>query len=443
MKLLLARRDPLPVPRQPAPAKGTWARRHSLLQDGAAATRPVPLTVLFVHQSADLYGSDRVLLEAATALQDAGGHAIVAVPEDGPLVAELRRRGIETAVLPGQLLKLQRATLTPRGLLALAGALPKALAALDACVAGRPVHLVQSNTLAVLAGVAWAAWRAVPHLWHVHEIVERPRVMAWAFPWLLRVAAGQVVCNSRATCHWLVSAQPRLAGRTQVVLNGVPDLQLLAAAAAPRVADLQQAFRPPGTHVAIGLVGRINRMKGHQLLLDAAERLHHQGIRHFSLVFAGSPPAGQPQWQEALQQRIAASPLAGRVLCLGFVPDMAPVYAALDIVCVPSTEAESFGLVATEAMSAGRPVVAAATGGLPEIVSHGHTGLLHAPGDADALAQALALLLADPARCQVLGAAGRLRFEAVFRHGVMHRQLLQCQQRCAGPASPQLNRPVC
>lgn len=442
MKLLLAQRHRLRVTDKPTAVAGAWARGSAPLHDGAAPTRPPPLTVLFVHQSADLYGSDRVLLEAATALQEAGGHAIVAVPEDGPLVAALRRRGIETAVLPGCLLKLQRATLTPRGVLTLLGALPQAVAALDACVAGRPVHLVQSNTLAVLGGVAFAAWRAVPHLWHVHEIVEQPRFLAWAFPRLLRAVAGQVVCNSQATRLWLVGAQPRLAGRTQVVLNGVPDLQQLAAAAAPHVASLHHTFRPPGTQVAIGLVGRINRMKGHQLLLDAAERLQQQGITHFSLVFVGSPPAGQAQWQDALQRRIASSPLAGRVQCLGFVPDMAPVYAALDIVCVPSTEAESFGLVATEAMSAGRPVVAAAIGGLPEIVAHGHTGLLFAPGDAHALADALALLLADPARCQRMGAAGRLRYEAAFRHGVMHRQMLHCQQRCAGPASPQLVLPA-
>lgn len=218
---------------------------------------------LLVHQSADLYGSDRVLLDAACALRAAGGHAIVAVPEHGPLVDELRRRGIETSVLPGRLLKLQRASLTPRGLLALLVGFRKAMAALDYGVAGRPVHLVQSNTLAVLAGVAWARLRAVPHrLWHVHEIVERPLFMAHAFAWLLRLAGGQVVCNSQATSQWLVQAQPRLARRLRAALNGVPDTRPLSAAQALCAAGWRQAFRPAPGHLAIGLVGRINPHEG-------------------------------------------------------------------------------------------------------------------------------------------------------------------------------------
>ncbi len=434
MKLALSRRVH-------GAALGPGEQAPGACAGGVVAPPVVPFTVLFVHQSADLYGSDRVLLDAACALRAAGGHAIVAVPEHGPLVDELRRRGIETSVLPGRLLKLQRASLTPRGLLALLVGFRKAMAALDHCVAGRPVHLVQSNTLAVLAGVAWARLRAVPHLWHVHEIVERPLFMAHAFAWLLRLAGGQVVCNSQATSQWLVQAQPRLARRLRVVLNGVPDTRPLSAAQALCAAGWRQAFRPAPGHLAIGLVGRINRMKGHSLLLDAAELLQRQGLTQFSLVFVGSAPAGQPQWQQALQQRIAASPLAPRVQSLGFVPDMAPVYAALDIVCVPSVEPESFGLVAAEAMCAGLPVVAAASGGLPEIVQHGRTGLLHTPGDAQALAAALRMLLVHPAQVQALGAAGRLRYEQHFRHGLMHRQLLECLQRCAGSGSPRLVLP--
>ena len=68
-----------------------------------------------------------------------------------------------------------------------------------------------------------------------------------------------------------------------------------------------------------------------------------------------------------------------------------------EIVVVPSL-GEGFGMVALEAMERGRPVVASAVGGLPEIVDDGRTGLLVPPGDADALAEAIVELAARPGR---------------------------------------------
>ena len=188
--------------------------------------------------------------------------------------------------------------------------------------------------------------------------------------------------------------------------------------------SLRQLFRPHGAQLAVGLVGRINRMKGHHLLLDAAELLWERGLHGFSLVFVGSPPTGQDSVLTQLQTRIAVSPLRDRVVLQGYMEQVAPAYAALDIVCVPSTEAEAFGLVAVEAMAAGRPVVAARIGGLPEVVVDGETGLLHPPGDAKALADRLQELLADPQRRRDLGLAGRARFEREFTVAAMTTRML-------------------
>ncbi len=380
--------------------------------------------VLFVHQSSDLYGSDRVLLEIAHALRQAGGEPIVVLPGGGPLVAALRDRGIETwAVDAAHVLKLTRSAMTPAGLWRLLGAAPRCLHTLDTCVAGRRVDWVHSNTLAVLGGAWWAARRRVPHVWHVHEIVQQPPLMAQAFPRLVRAGADAVVCNSHATQRWLVGTQQALATRTRVIWNGVRD-------PAPRrgddaeVAALRQRFRPGGARLAVGLVGRINRMKGHEQLLAAAERLQALGVEPFSVVFIGSPPPGQDVHLQRLRDRVRHSPMAARVLLQDFMPDLAAAYEALDIVCVPSTEAEAFGLIAVEAMAAARPVIASRVGGLPEVVVDGHTGYLHDSGDPAALAQRLAALLADEQRRLAFGRAGRLRYESEFQLKAMTRQWL-------------------
>ena len=391
------------------------------------SSAPSPGRVLFVHQSSDLYGSDRVLLDIAQAVAQAGGEAIVALPGAGPLPQALRAVGIEVhALTDAQVLKLSRASMTAGGALRLVAAAPAALAALDRCVGARRIDLVHSNTRAVLGGALWARRHGVRHLWHVHEIVERPRLAARAFPWLLRWLADDVVCNSHATRRWLTESQPALAARSKVVWNGVDPTALLHvdAAGAAALQALREHFRPAGARLAIGLVGRINRMKGHALLLDASERLLTLGFKGFSIVFVGSPPLGQEHFLTQLQERIAISPLRDRVVVKPYMEYVAQAFAALDIVCVPSTEAEAFGLVAVEAMAAGRPVVAARIGGLPEVVIDGSTGSLHAPGDAEALAARLRILLDDPQLRHDFGLAGRARFQLEFTVGAMTARML-------------------
>lgn len=86
---------------------------------------------------------------------------------------------------------------------------------------------------------------------------------------------------------------------------------------------------------------------------------------------------------------------------------------ALDIL-VLSSHQEGLGLAVLEAMACGIPVVASNTGGLPEAVIHGRTGLLFAPGSADDLAASLTLLFEDENRAKAMGAAGRERVLEVF-----------------------------
>ena len=385
--------------------------------------------IAFFHQSSDMYGSDKILLYLAEGVQQMGGHAVVLLPDTGPLTQELGARGIEFHTLP--ILKVTRARFSLRGVLDLAREIRVAMPAYDNVFGTRQVDLVHSNTIAVLGGALWARRRRIPHLWHVHEIIEHPWVAARIFPLLLKVFADHVVCNSQATYQWLYGAQASLKQKMSVIWNGVhAPVQMDNGV----VEEMRQRFRPGGSRLAIGLVGRINRWKGHQLLMDAVDILHGRGVGDFSLVFMGSPPAGQESFEIELRQRIARSPMRDRVLVQGFSSEVWPAYAALDVVCVPSTEPEPFGLVAVEAMAVGKPVLAARFGGLTEIVVEGTTGLTFTPRDANALADALEKLLLDDALRTRLGCAGKERFDAEFsvdrmteRFGVTYAEMMAKQ----------------
>jgi len=365
--------------------------------------------IAFFHQSSDLYGSDRILLQLAEGVQKAGGKAVVLLPDSGPLTEEFSARGIEFHTLP--MLKLSRARFTFGGLFDLACEMMSALPAYDRVFGNRHVDLVHSNTIAVLGGALWACRRRIPLLWHVHEIIEHPWIAARIFPRLIRAMADHVVCNSNATCEWLLSVQPSLTKKTSVIWNGVQAPIYFDDVV---VMDQRKAFRPGGVSLALGLVGRINRLKGHSLLMDAVDLLHDKGVVGFSVVFVGSPPRGQEVHLTQLKERIDRSPKREYVVLQGFSTDVWPTYAALDIVCVPSTEPESFGLVAAEAMAVGRPVVASRLGALCEVVVDGYTGFTFDPRDPNALAAALEKLLSDGALRSSMGGAGKERIDAEF-----------------------------
>jgi hypothetical protein len=111
--------------------------------------------VLMVHGSSDLYGSDRVLLELASALYRLGYYfPIVLLPTRGPLFDALCERGIEVHVAP--VLKISRVLLTSWRGLALPLMVPSVVRAIDSIVLGRRISLVHSNTLGVVGGAVWA-----------------------------------------------------------------------------------------------------------------------------------------------------------------------------------------------------------------------------------------------------------------------------------------------
>lgn len=178
--------------------------------------------ILLVHQSADLYGSDKVLLSLVKGILDSGEFTpVVVVPESGALITILNALHVEVHV--AEVGKLKRSVFTPKGLLHLPWRLAQAMRALTRIVNGRSIAVVHSNTLAVVGGALWARWHKVPHVWHIHEILLSPRVVSRGLTLLVRWLADTAMCNSMRTQQWLLAEQPSLARRSKVVFNGLPD----------------------------------------------------------------------------------------------------------------------------------------------------------------------------------------------------------------------------
>jgi len=124
--------------------------------------------------------------------------------------------------------------------------------------------------------------------------------------------------------------------------------------------------------------------------------------------------AGEGSQRESLSTLAEQLGVSERVHLIGYLDEPAPLLAALDLHVSPSLT-EGLGTVTAQAMALGIPVIATAVGGSSDVVAHGVTGTLVAPGDAGAIAAAMLDLLGHPARARVLANAGRADIAARHR----------------------------
>lgn len=311
---------------------------------------------------------------------------------DHPLCGELSARGIawEHRALP----VVRRRDLTAAGLAGLASRLASTAREVRRI---RPANVI----LATSALVALAPWlpsrRHCRVILHLQELWQgrQGKVLA-----TLARRVDRIIAISEAVRDVLPA---RLRSRTIVVPNGT---------APPDSYTPVDPTRPgPLTFV---MAGRWNTWKGHEFLLRAWQRAGQPGQL---VILGGSPPAGAGVDVPGL---VTGLGLGESVSIVGEVDDIAPYITDSDVMVVPSTQPEPFGLVSIEAFARGRPVIASDHGGSCEIVAPG-TGWLVPPGDIDALADTLRAL--DREQVALAGHEARDRFEHEYTIDAFGRRL--------------------
>jgi glycosyltransferase involved in cell wall biosynthesis len=243
----------------------------------------------------------------------------------------------------------------------------------------------------------------VPHVWHVREIYAGFERWFPAYRRLL-LSAQALPCVSRAAC---------------LQFDGAPEAFVLhdGLAVEPRPGDRAQARAALGLApdaFVIAVLGRISGWKGQDVLVSALGAEPLRGREDVIALVAGAPARGEERHRRELHALAARLGVAGRLSDVGFQEDLDLVYGAADVVAVPSKQPDPLPNAALEASAAGCCVVAAAHGGLPEIVRDRQTGRLVAPRDPAALAGVLAELAGDPGQGARLGAAAAVDVRARF-----------------------------
>jgi glycosyltransferase involved in cell wall biosynthesis len=193
--------------------------------------------------------------------------------------------------------------------------------------------------------------------------------------------------------------------RTHVAYNGmdVARIERQAAESAPPLAVPAGAPR-------VGMVGNLDARKNPALLVEAGA-IARAAVPDLHLLLVGG--FRDASYETAVKARITALGLERAVTVTGFLPNPFPVVRTLDVLAHPARR-DPFPLALLEGMALGRPIVASAVGGIPEMLVDGESGLLVPSDDAPALARALVTLLQDPAARARLGTAARQRLLTRF-----------------------------
>jgi glycosyltransferase involved in cell wall biosynthesis len=261
------------------------------------------------------------------------------------------------------------------------------------------------------AGVRLATW--------IHDALTGG---GWVERWAARTQPDVLVANSRFT---LAAARAVFPAPPGEVVH--PPAEFPAADPGAGAAVRKELATPAGAVVVL-MLARLERLKGHRVLLDALGLL--RGVNGWECWLAGGVqrPSDQGYLSE-LRAMADRAGIAARVRFLGHRGDAAAVTAAADVLCQPNTGPEGFGLTFVEAMAAGLPVVTTRIGGGAEVVNE-VCGVLVPAGDAAAVADALRGLVAEPTRRRTLGAAGPARARELCDPA----RQLERLARIAGPA---------
>ncbi|MCB6178833.1 glycosyltransferase family 4 protein [Rhodobacter sp. Har01] len=224
--------------------------------------------------------------------------------------------------------------------------------------------------------------------------------------WLIR-RMDVVVATSEKTAAYL--ERP-----AQVIYHGIDNATFTPAADRAARADLRARLDLPPEGLLIGCYGRIRAQKGTDLFVAAAIALSRTFPALNAVVIGRALPKDQ-DFLAGLKDQVRTAGLASRILFREEVPvwDMPDCFRALDVYVAPQRW-EGFGLTPLEAMACGVPVVAADVGAFRELVAEAETGFVVAAGSAAPLEQAVAALLADPARLDRFRQAARRHVERHF-----------------------------
>lgn len=389
-------------------------------------------SIAIFHPSAELYGADRILVNALKALPVETNKQVYLFRE-GPLVDFLKENVSNIEVhITSKMPVIYRAIFNPKGMLK---TISNFLSYLEFVSSENRTNefssaYVNTSSNVLMLPILWLL--RIKRFIHIHEIIDSPKAIGWFTAFMSKTFANRVVCVSHAVKHGLMRYVKGIDKLAKVIHNGIDEIEV-----APSTQSDQQATK-------FYLFGRIQPRKGHWFLINALAKLPRHLLSKSKFVLMGGVVPGQEQDLIDLQAAIDENGLTDFVQIKDFAKDISEPMSDADVCLVPSLVKDSFPTTVIEAMSAGRPVITTNNGGAKEAVVDGQTGYLINPNDTDKLADSIMRLLMNKAKMQEMGKAGRKRFSMLYTAQVFSRNWLEFMEKDfpLGPKKSNNVRPI-
>ena len=348
---------------------------------------PNPETIAFFNSNASWGGGEKWHFDIATRLMQRGHRVIFFVQKDGELHRHVRDKGIlheavrvnnYSFVNPFRIVQLTRLFRKHR---------------IASVILNLPSDAKVAGLAARRAGIPKIIYRRGTALPVHNNFVNRM---------LFRRVITHIVTNSEATKKLLLERNPGMVDekKIHVIYNGL-DLEQYDQLPAQPVYQAQEG------ELLLGNAGRFVEQKGHQYLLETAQKLKNQHIP-FKLLLAGDG-----KLESSIRQQVTKEGLEEHILFTGFQSNIRSFMESVDLFLLTSLW-EGFGYVIAEAMAAQKPVLAFNLSSNPEIIDDGTNGYLVPFGDTDQLTQRIIYLYKNPNLRQQLGQQARLTVERRF-----------------------------
>lgn len=355
-----------------------------------------------------MYGADKVMFDLIRTLDKTKFKPYVVLPTNGILVDSLRNEGVNVTVMPYPIMR--RKYFNPKGIIQYGLGLIKYGRKLSEFAQEKSIDVVHTNTSAVLEGCRVSRICHIPQLWEIHEIIISPKVMYKITSWLIAKYSTITIAVSKAVQQHLYDSGYFKIDSIRVIYNGVDANRFNPIT---ETTHLKQEWNIPENDLVIGMIGRVNRWKGQNDLLQAANILLAK-YTNLYVAFVGSAFEGEEWREQELKEKISQSAYKDRIIFSGYRKDIECVHNLFDIFVLPSTNPDPLPTVVLEAMSCGKPIVGYRHGGICEMVQDGYNGLLADVNNPKDLADKIDKLLSNNELRKAMGEHSRSRLLEKF-----------------------------
>ena len=363
--------------------------------------------ILYLHAGAEMYGADKVLLELIKGLDRQEFEAHVILPNDGVLVEALRQVGAQVSVLDYPILR--RKYFNPKGIADYIRSYNFYAKQIALYAREHSIDMVHNNTAAVLEGIYLKRKLKLPLIWHVHEIIVKPKAISDFINMLMGRYADKIVTVSQAVANHIKQSPFIKDSQVEVIYNGVDNAVYYPMDAS----SIREKFDIAQDALVIGMIGRVNAIKGQNDFIEAVEPLLEKNEKAVAFLAGGVFPG--EEWRlEELDKRIASSSVVSQIHRIDYYDKTSELYNMFDIFVLPSIKPDSLPTVVLEAMACSKPVVGYNNGGIAEMVVDDKSGCLVKPNRPQELSNAISLLLDSSEKREKFGRVGYQRQKELF-----------------------------